>query len=57
MCSEKRFDKLEEKVDRIMENHLPHIEAGLVQCKTELRIWGAIILLGLGALIRMVMLQ
>ena len=57
MCSEKRFDKLEEKVDRIMENHLPHIEAGLIQCKTELRIWGAIILLGLGALIRMVMLQ
>ena len=54
MCSEKRFDKLEEKVDKIMENHLPHIEAGLVQCKTELRIWGAIILVALSALIKVV---
>jgi len=57
MCSEKRFDKLEDKVDKIMENHLPHIEAGLVQCKTELRLYGAIIMIALGVIIRMVMLQ
>lgn len=55
MCTDKRFDKLEAKVDKIMENHLPHLEIGLTQCKTELRIWGAIIMVALGVILKEVL--
>ena len=40
----------------IMRNHLPHIQTEIVKVKTELRIFGAVIMLILGAIIRLVTL-
>jgi len=57
MCSEKRFEELEKDVKLILTNHLPHIQVEVEKVKTELRIYGAIIMIALGVIIRMVMLQ
>lgn len=45
---EKRFKSLDEKMDEIMENHLPHIQTAVSSLKTEVR-------LGIGVNILMVL--
>jgi len=55
MCTEERLKSVEEDIKLIMRNHLPHIQSEIVQVKTELRIFGAIILVAIGALIKAVM--
>ena len=52
---EKKMDTVCSDVKQILENHLPHIQSDIVQVKTELRIFGAIILLAIGALIKVVL--
>ena len=49
---EKKYDDLDQKIDKILTNHLPHIEAAVTGLKTEVRVLaiiniGAIILLKL----------
>ena len=39
---EKQSDKIDEKIDKIMENHLPHIEMGLLALKTRVNVVTAI---------------
>ena len=52
---EKKMDTVCSDVKQILENHLPHMQSDIVQVKTELRIFGAIILLAIGALIKVVL--
>ena len=52
---EKKMDTVCSDVKKILENHLPHMQSDIVQVKTELRIFGAIILLAIGALIKVVL--
>lgn len=51
---EKNYDKLEEKVDRIMTNHLPHIEQSVVELKTRVTIFGTIIMTAISGLIGLI---
>ena len=52
---EKKMDTVCSDMKKILENHLPHIQNDIVRVKTELRIFGAIILLAIAALIKAVM--
>ena len=51
---EKRFDKVDEKLEKIMTNHLPHIELAMVQVKTRLNVMTAI---NLGSLLLFLLIQ
>ena len=59
--TEFRIKKLEEEMDSackdlkaILTNHLPHIQVELERVKTEARIYGAIIMIALAAVIGLV---
>jgi len=45
---EKNFDKLDGKLDKIMTNHLPHIEVELIKFGTKQKVYTA---LNIGAVI------
>ena len=46
--------EMQQDIKAIMRNHLPHIQSEIVKVKTELRIFGAVIMLILAAIIRLV---
>jgi len=41
---EKRYEKLDTKLDEIMTNHLPHIHKEIIKMRTEQRLVGALII-------------
>ena len=45
---EKNYNQLDLKIDKILTNHLPHIQADIIRIKTEVRILAAI---NIGALL------
>ena len=51
---EEDMKEVKSDVKAIMTNHLPHIQVDLERVKTEVRIFGAIILLAIGGLITLV---
>ena len=40
---ELKVDKVDEKMDKLLTNHIPHIERQIVALKTEVRILAALI--------------
>jgi hypothetical protein len=36
---EKNFDKLDDKIDLIMTNHLPHIQTDLIKLNTQVKVF------------------
>lgn len=50
LFQEKRLERIEDKLDDIMSNHLPHIRQDIAKIKTELRYQLAIGLVILGAI-------
>lgn len=45
---EKNFEKLDGKIDSILENHLPTLEKQILSLRTEVRVWTV---LNVGAII------
>jgi hypothetical protein len=35
-CLEKNFEKLDEKIDKIMTNELPHLQESMIQLRTRM---------------------
>ena len=56
MCSDERLKTVEEDVKLIMNNHLPHIREDVRQNRTELRIYGAIIMIALAAILKLLVI-
>ena len=51
---EKSYEKLDDKIDKILSNHLPHVELAIVELKTRINVLTAV---NIGALLLTIVIQ